>query len=84
MKDKLKHSVIQNLNTYQEYWFWCDSWDGLESLCYHDPNLDSGLPLIKPIKYDVLLTTSNFPLSHYAYVVTLRRLIIRKNGVQLF
>lgn len=82
MKDKMKNSLIQNLNIYKYQWFWAESFDG-QDLCEHDQNLDVGLPLTREVKYDVTLNTTNTALSHYAYVITLRNLIIRRNNVTL-
>lgn len=85
----LKGSIIQNSNMYDYNFCWIERFDNLLAPAnkpYREPynNLLDGLDLSVERKYDFIsICNQYFALTHYAFVVTQRDLIISNQGIFL-
>lgn len=81
---KLKDSLVYDANIYYYNWFWCDNFDGCESLT--DQPEDSqdicGLDLVERERiWQLISTTASVGLTHHTFVVAQREMVITPSGI---
>lgn len=85
LKDKLKGTVLSNIDAYKYNWFWVDCFDcGVNDLQARASNINSGMPLSVEHKYVFEAEQiNNFPHNFYTYTVVSRMLTINPDGVMV-
>lgn len=85
LEDKLKGTVLSNIDAYKYNWFWVDCFDcGVNDLQARASNINSGMPLSVEHKYVFEAEQiNNAAHNFYSFTVVSRMLTINPDGVMV-